>query len=268
MSLRLARRGTLTPRRAAGPTVRPISVNPLLTLDADVLGAAGSAVSAWGGFTQSTVVRQPAVVAGPNGHKAVQFVDDILDNGNTGIGSAHKSATVTMVLSLPAVATVARSGILSCHGDYSLTGDDWNQGTGAFHLSNPASTAETSFTSLVAGGSVTNANDVNTKTSSQPFNQWVIVTVALGTDGVALQTYTNGAAETAIAGRSITPGLLLNVMRLGKRRYYDDLSTDYARFNLAALRIYPGRLSTADRSALHSNLSDAYGITVADYTAG
>lgn len=239
----------------------------LLDLDADTQGAVGSAVSSWTDsvgsrpFTQATTALQPAVVTGPNGHKGIQFAADYLAS-NAATPATQQAITVAMVVRADSVPTVARSGII-----VAVSGAATNDYTTGWHLSHPSSTSETTFTSLMYGGIPIAGVDTRLKSSSQPLGQWVIITAVIGTDSPQI-AYTNGTAETQVGApttaQTANP-FTFNQLYLGCRWYTSP--SDYSRVSIARMRVYSGRMTQAERAALHSSWQDTYGITVADYTA-
>lgn len=241
--------------------------NLVFDLDADSLGATGSAVSSWTdsvgsrALAQATAALQPAVVAGPNGHKAVKFDGDSLVNMTTG-AVAQPALTIVMVMRLDAIASVARSGVIN--GTGSASANDYDTPSGNWGLSNPASTGNTAFQSLVLSGAPSNGVDSNIKTLSDPLNTFVVITAALGTDGVAVRVYTNGTQDTVSTPAIDGADMSMQRLTLGMRGYASG-TPDYGRFSLARLRIHSGRMTASERATEHTAMSDRYGITVSDY---
>ena len=260
-------RGALGMNGTPQPGRSPVSVSPLVDLDGDTLPAVGSDVSSWVDaagrtFSQGTPADQPLTVDGPNGHRAARFQSDWMSS-TVGGTTPQTALTVAMVMRLDAVSSNVRGGIVAGLGASSQ--DDYSAAAGNWNLANPAATSETAFDSLVVGAAPT-GGDTDIKSSSHALGSWVVVTALIGVDGVAQQLYTNGTADGITGSSSSNPSLNLAHMNLGVRWYGGNPSaTDKAQFSLAALRVYPGRLSADDRAILHSDWSDEYGITVADY---
>ncbi len=236
----------------------------LVDLSGDTLGSIGAGIATWTdsvtsrAFTQSNVDRQPAVVAGPNSTKAARFASDALESLNSGAG-VQTSLTVAMVVRVDAMPAEIRSGILA--GTSATPQDDYSDP--GWQMSHTANLSETGFRTMLAGGAM-GSGDAVVKDSATALGQWVILTYQGGVDNTAGQAYTNGTAETvSSAGRSAAAGVGMNNLHLGARRFGSGLGA-FGQFSLAALRIYSGRMSAAERSALHTEWSTKYGIAVSD----
>lgn len=241
----------------------------LIDLDAELIsGTNGSAVATFPdasgngrNFTQATAADQPTLVTpAVNGLKAVRFAGDYMTNAATGI-SGQTAFTVFFVMALDSVPSVARGGILVTSGGGA---NDYDQATNHFVFSNPSATGQTSFSSLVASGGIVAVNDTLIGNPAQPFGTFVVIAIECGVDGANLVLYVNGTAQAGITGRSSTT-VYMTAFHLGTREYGTVSTTDRARFTLARMLMYAGRLTASVRASVDSYLSDRYAITVSDY---
>lgn len=251
------------PSRTNAPSSGGGLPSALIDLDANsVSGTNGSSVATFPdvsgngrNFTQTNGADQPTLTtAAVNGKKALRFNSKFMSNTATGI-SGQTSFTVFFVMAVHSIPFI-RAGVLTGR----VTGDDYDQTTGAFSLSEPAATGATSFASMASSGSLTSANDANLGSVSAAFGTYVVIGVEAGVDGAALTLYVNGATRTGVTGRSVA-SLALSTLYLGGRHYGGAVG-DRSDISIARMRLYGGRLSPTARATVTADLGSLYGITV------